>query len=77
MPQSLYKRAKVLRREDGRLAPVERTERLDMRTTPLRKKKVEAMAEKNDKKPTQIVDDAIDEKFAREFPRGLPKVKQQ
>lgn len=38
-------------------------------------RRLEAMEDKADKERTSIVNEAIEEKFAREFPNGFPKTR--
>lgn len=48
---------------------------LNMRITKKTRDRIQAMMDKNEKNRPATVVDAIDEKFAREFPKGLPKKK--
>lgn len=48
---------------------------LTMRVSQKHKDRVKAMMDKHEKNQPDIVKDAIDEKFTRDFPKGLPKKK--
>lgn len=49
--------------------------RLDIRITSKQKERIEWMMEKHEQKRSAVVNDAIKEKFDRDFPKGLQVTK--